>query len=51
VDEDELEDVDCVVEEVRSASRPSMKVRVEMSRPIMVRNWRCHPKESFCEKR
>ena len=33
--------------EVRSAMRPKRKVRVERERPIMVRNWRCQPKEEF----
>jgi len=34
--------------EVRSAMRPKRKVIVERERPIMVRNWRCQPKEEFC---
>ena len=36
-----------VREEVISASRPAEKPRVQMVRPIMVRYWRCHPKDSF----
>lgn len=26
-----------------------MKVRVEMDRPMIVRNWRCQPKEEFLD--
>ena len=43
-----LDEVKVVGVEVRSARRPRRKVSVEMKRPIMVRNWRCQPKESFC---
>jgi hypothetical protein len=39
VDEGELEEVELVVVEVRSASRPKVNVRVAMSRPIIVKNW------------
>jgi hypothetical protein len=49
VEEGLLDEVACVVVEVRSAKRPKRKVKVEMRRPIIVRNWRCQPKESFCE--
>jgi hypothetical protein len=30
-----------------SAKRPIEKVKVERARPMMVRNWKCHPYESF----
>jgi hypothetical protein len=39
VDKGELEEVELVVVEVRSASRPKVNVKVAMSRPIMVKNW------------
>jgi hypothetical protein len=48
-DERVLAEVEVVGVEVRSARRPKRKVSVEMRRPIMVRNWRCQPKESFCQ--
>jgi hypothetical protein len=35
--------------EIRSERRARAKVRVLRERPIMVRNWRCQPKDSFCE--
>lgn len=34
--------------EVRSAMRPRENVIVARERPIIVRNWRCQPKEEFC---
>lgn len=34
-------------ERVRSESRPKMKVRVDIARPMMVRNWKCQPYASF----
>jgi hypothetical protein len=49
VEEGVLDEVDAVVVEVRSARRPKKKVKVLMRRPIMVRNWRCQPKDSFYE--
>jgi hypothetical protein len=33
--------------DVRSAMRPKMNVTVDRERPIMVRNWRCQPKDKF----
>jgi hypothetical protein len=47
VEEEMLDEVDTVVVEVRSASRPNRNVRVLMRRPIIVKNWRCQPKDSF----
>jgi hypothetical protein len=41
-----VEEAERVVE-VRSAMRPKMKVIVERERPIIVRNWRCQPKDEF----
>jgi len=39
--------VKSVRDDVTSARKPKVKVKVDSVRPMMVRNWRCHPKASF----